>query len=293
MLSPSCATDDREPSETPAASWSLASAILAAGLTAALACAPPLEPRVITLPDPGAVPAAHITDIRDYRRAAETIAALLEREVGVPRFPVALRFFPTPEAFEQMLLQVGYDPKLARETAREMRAVGGYRGVLLNESKLVTLSWADRVALLAHELTHSLQYELGGGKRGASDQWLREGFADWTAMRVAERLGVLRRGELRRQRIEAFRSSGERIWPLAEMVTFPQWVALSARSDGESYLQAFFAVDFLVERYGVPAILDYFSRFARSDDRLGNFRATFGEELAAFEKALAARLRRL
>jgi hypothetical protein len=165
--------------------------------------------------------------------------------------------------------------------------------VLLNESKLVTLSWADRVALLAHELTHSLQYELGGGKRGASDQWLREGFADWTAMRVVERLGVLRRGELRRQRIEAFRSGGERIWPLAEMVTFPQWVALSARSDGESYLQAFFAVDFLVERHGVPAILDYFSRFARSDDRLGNFRATFGEELASFEKALAARLRRL
>jgi hypothetical protein len=190
------------------------------------------------------------------------------------------------------LLEVGFDPKLARDTARNLRAVGGYRGVLLNDSKLVSLSWPDRVALLAHEMTHSVQYELGGGRRGTSDQWLREGFADWVSLRLIERLGGAARGELRWQRIAEFRESG-RTWPLAEMVTFPQWVALSVRSDGASYVQAYLAADFLIERNGIQTVNGYFARFAESEDRLGNFRAVFGQELPAFEKMLIARLRRL
>jgi len=267
--------------------------VVLATVAVAVSCAPPLEPRVITVPQPGVEPAGYINDIDDYDVAAATIARLVAEEVGTAPFPVAFRFFPTSQAFEAMLLQVGYDAQLARETAQEMRAVGGYRAVLLNESKLVALSWPDRVALLAHEMTHSLQYELGGGRRGASDQWLREGFADWVSIRVLERLRVQPRGDLRRRRIEQFRDGGSRTSPLSDMVTFPQWVALSVRSDGSSYLQAFLAVDFLIERHGMRAIVDYFSRFARSDDRPGNFRATFGEDLDAFEKALASRLRRL
>jgi hypothetical protein len=51
-------------------------------------------------------------------------------------------------------------------------------------------------------------------------------------------------------------------------------------------------VDFLLERHGVPAMLDYFRRFAASDDRAANFRAAFGEDLETFEAALSARLRR-
>ena len=77
------------------------------------------------------------------------------------------------------------------------------------------------------------------------------------------------------------------------MVTFPQWVALSVRSDGESYLQAYLAADFLIERHGLPTVISYFARFVNSEDRLENFRGAFGLELAAFEKALIARLRRL
>lgn len=259
----------------------------------ALSCAAPLEPRIVTVPQADVRPARHISDISDYDLAATTIARLVEQEVGIGQIPVAFRFFPTPQAFEAVLLQAGYDAQLARETAQEMRAVAGHRAVLLNESKLVTLSWPDRVALLAHEFTHSLQYELGGGRRGGSDQWLREGFADWVSIRVIERLRAVRRGDLRRQRIEEFREAGSRISPLSQMVTFRQWVALSARTEGSSYLQAFLAVDFLIERHGMRAIVDYFSRFARSDDRLANFRATFGEDLAAFEKVLTSRLRRL
>jgi hypothetical protein len=41
--------------------------------------------------------------------------------------------------------------------------------------------------LLAHELTHTVQYELGGGHRGTSDQWLREGFAGVRRATIVDR----------------------------------------------------------------------------------------------------------
>jgi hypothetical protein len=40
----------------------------------------------------------------------------------------------------------------------------------------------------------------------------------------------------------------------------------------------------------MPAVIDYFKRFASSDDRVANFRAAFGEDLESFEKTLSGRL---
>ena len=213
-----------------------------------------------------------------------------EEETRTPRFPVAFRFFPDRAHLEAALVGAGYDPALAASTAEEMAAVGGHRQVLLNEQSLAALPWPGRVALLAHELAHGLQYELGGGRRGSSDQWLREGFADWVAMRVLDRLRVLSEGEFRRQRVEQFRRGPARVAGLSGMATFSEWVRLTARTRGAVYHQAFLAADFTIERHGLPAVIDYFSRFARSDDPLENFRAAFGESRAGFESALAIRL---
>jgi hypothetical protein len=78
------------------------------------------------------------------------------------------------------------------------------------------------------------------------------------------------------------------------MVTFEAWMAaLSTRADAPPVLaKAFFAVDLLVERHGADRIIDYFRRFAGSDDRLGHFTTAFGEPLSAFERALDERLAR-
>ena len=65
-----------------------------------------------------------------------------------------------------------------------------------------------------------------------------------------------------------------------------------ARPPRDCRAQAFLAVDFIIERHGLPAVIDYFSRFGGSADPLANFSAAFGESRAAFEAALAARLRR-
>jgi hypothetical protein len=249
------------------------------------------EPLLITVPQPGLRPVSHLDSILDYRTAAATVVSIFERDLGFTPFPVTFRFFPDRDAFEKALLDVGYDAGLARRTASAMTAVGGYRGVLLNDTSFSSLPWIGRIAMLAHELGHSLQYELGGGQRGTSDQWLREGFAEWVSIRVLERLDAASMIEIRRQRLRQLQAAGRsKVPPLASLITFPQWVEVSARSDGTTYFLSFLAVDFLLERHGVPAVVAYFKRFSSSQDRVANFRAAFGEDLDRFEAALAVRL---
>jgi hypothetical protein len=264
-------------------------AMLAAAFTAA--CAASHEPQLVSLPQPGFHPVSRLGQIADYRTAAATVVSISERHLGFPSFPIAFRFYPTEKAFEQALLESGYDAALARSTARTMIAVGGHRGVLLNEGRLSRMDWVDRVALLAHETTHSFQYELGGGRRGTSDQWLREGFADWISVQVLERLADVSMSSIRHARERDVRSAGRSKVPqLSELVTFRQWIGAGERHGATIYALAFVAVDVLMERHGVAAFIDYFTRFATSRDRVANFRAAFGEDLESFERAVTARV---
>lgn len=270
----------------PTAVWPLALALAAA-------CATSDAPRLVVLPAPGVRPAARVDDASDYRTAAATISHLFERRFGFEPFPVTLAFYPTASAFEKALLEVGYDGDLARSTADVMTAVGGHRGVLLNGAKFATMPARERMAMLAHELGHCVQYELGGGKRGASDQWLREGFADWLAIRVLEDLDAASLADIRRDRRRLIRSAGRsRVPRLAQLATFPAWVRAGERHGETLYALAFLAADALLERHGMPAVIGYFRRFAASDDRAGNFRAAFGRDLDEFEKTFFAALSR-
>ena len=266
---------------------------IAAGVALAALCTSctPSAPWSVALPDPTVRPASSIDAISSYERAAVTVASIFEQDLEFPSFPVTLHFFPGRGPFEAALLESGYDADLARDTAGSMAAIGGHRQVLLNESTLVALTWPARVGMLAHELTHSLQYEWGGGVRGASDQWLREGFAEWVTARVLERLGAITLEQVRRQKRDDFRRVDRaRVPRLEVMATFPEWVAINQELNAAPYAYAFLAADFLVERYGLPAVIRYFELFARSGDRARNFRAAFGENVSSFEDALLEHL---
>jgi hypothetical protein len=154
------------------------------------------------------------------------------------------------------------------------------------------MPWPAKIALLAHELGHSLQYELGGGKRGTSDQWLREGFADWLAIQMLERLDAASMVEARRVRQRELRAAGSDAPGLGDLVTFPQWVTAGARQGPAAYALSFLAVDFLLARHGVDPVVEYFRLFAVSSDRTGNFKKAFGEDFNRFHADLAASLQR-
>jgi nucleotide-binding universal stress UspA family protein len=251
-------------------------------------CAVATWPQVIAVGDLRAQPLARGDWIETYEDAIVSIAAIMTRDLGLPDLQASLYLHRDREAFRAALEADGYDPAFARDTAAALTAVSGFRRVIVNENGLRDVGWHYRVGVLAHELTHTLQYEFSGGSRGTSEQWLREGFAEWVEVEVLVALGFTTRRQARTIAVNQLRDAGAPP-PLSRMVTFPDWVALAQRGGQEPiYAQALLAAELLLDRHGVPAAIEYFTLFASSDDRLANFRQAFGEELSDFDRAFAA-----
>ncbi len=233
-----------------------------------------------------------ITGTSDYDGILAGASSVLREQFALPVSQVKFFLYPDRKAFESHLVNVvRFDPVYAREVAGWAVAVGTPDMVLANEEALERIPRSERIRVLAHELVHTVQYGLAGGRRGTSDQWLREGFADWIAYRVLEslepgNLSVRRALLLARSKGSARRLSCA---PLSDMVTLEDFMKSRSRLGGsQTYCQCFLAVDQLISRHGVGAVIDYFSLFKKSDDRLRNFRAAFGEEFPVFEKEYVA-----
>ena len=242
----------------------------------------------ITIVAPGATP----TDTRtaSYEATLTAVVNALEQEIGLPRVEVPLVLFPTRLAFEQGLLDIGYPKELAK-SASSFNAIGGARAVLVNASIVNRLTRTQRHRLIAHEVVHSVQYRLGGGTRGASEQWLREGFAEWVACRVTANLGLESFDSLRDDLLEQLGAPqvGLRPAPFDKLATFPQWVEAQGRYDTPLYAQAFIAAELLVEKQGVPAMIRYFGYFKGTQDYERAFADAFGLDRPSFERLFMRR----
>jgi hypothetical protein len=249
----------------------------------------------MTLGEVRAPTVVHGPWIDSYDVALVSIAAMMQDDLGLPEVRASLHFYRDREAFRVALEGSGYSAEAATLTARTLAAVGGFRRVLINESELDDAPWPIRIALIAHELTHTVQYEWSGGTRGTSDQWLREGFAEWVEVQALTRLGFTTPARARATVIDRIRDAGgsKALPPLSKMVTFGDWVLLAQRFDQEAfYGHAWLATELLIQRHGVGKVMSYFALFAGSDDRLANFRRAFREDLPQFEAAALAALNR-
>jgi hypothetical protein len=268
------------------------SRLIAVTLSASLAACATARggPWVLDSPSLASRPVARAEWVASWPQALASVLDVFVTRLALPRLEVRLVFLPDDATFEALLREIGYDPELARSTAATMTGIGGHRRVLLNEARMADDGWPARVGLIAHELAHVLQYELGGGVRGASDQWLREGFADWVELQVLAAMGVVEVGPVRAELVR--RTRGAHVPPLSRLATFPDWVAANERSRRvDLYGAAQLAVDLLIERHGVDAVLGYFRRFADSQQRDAHFTAAFGQTLAAFDDDFRRSLR--
>jgi hypothetical protein len=275
------------------------------------ACATaPREPWVLSSDGLRAPLHRDVGRISTYPEALATTLDIMQRDLGLPTVQVKLVFLPDARRLRDLLVRIGYPPTLAREAAREMAAIGGHRIVLINQARLESQGWPARLALLAHELGHVLQYELAGGKRGTSAQWLREGLSDWLGLRVMETLDRAERGKAWSRALARVRSpdraqvmtlggpgslpewvervpSRVRLPSLSALGSFPDWVQqLRGEAGGALYEYAFVAVSTLVEERGLPAVLHYFALFAEREDPAANFLEAFGQTEAQFEDRL-------
>ena len=223
-----------------------------------------------------------------YPAALAAVLDAFEQALGLPRADVRLVLFSDRRSFEQGLLSAGYPSGLAR-SASSFAAIGGARVVLVNAGVVNRFNRAGRVQLVAHELVHSLQYQFSGGTRGASEQWLREGFAEWVSYRVTEHLGLVPFDSLRKELLGPLSRVRFGPVPLDELVTFPQWVEAQGRYESPLYAQAFVAAELIIEMRGVPAIIGYFERFKTTTAHERAFADAFGMERAAFDHLFARR----
>jgi hypothetical protein len=279
--------------------------MLAVFATLALgACATaPREPWVLSSDGLRAPVQRDVGRISTYPEALATTLDVMQRDLGLPTVPVRLVFLPDARRLRELLVRIGYPPELAREAA----AIGGHRIVLINQARLESQGWPARLALLAHELGHVLQYELAGGKRGTSAQWVREGLSDWLGLRVMETLDQAERGKAWSQALSRVRGLGRaqvvtlggpgsppewvervpsrvRLPSLGALGSFPDWIQqLRGEAGGALYEYAFVAVSTLVEERGLPAVLRYFTLFAEREDPGANFLEAFGQTEAQFE----------
>jgi hypothetical protein len=260
------------------------------------ACAPATSgPAVLSIPEVRASPVRSGELITGYDLAVVSIAAIMERDLGLPSVQASLYFYPDRAAFGAALEEQGYTPEFARDAVSTLSGIGGFRRVLLNDSSLRWLEWPYRIGLLAHELTHTVQYEFSGGRRSTSEQWLREGFAEWVEVSVMEALGLTTWDHARTITVQRVRDAARRgpLPTFPEMVTYPDWVSVILKGSEEAvYAHALLAVDLLISRHGRGAAIDYFRLFAGSEDRLANFRSAFGEDLSSFDRVFREHLAR-
>jgi len=248
-----------------------------------------IQPVPVSLTDGGLqVPPA-------YRADVEEIVTVMRAQLALP-VPerVSVYVYDSRTAFREGLLDEGYvAPDRVNEIASFAAGLARPGRVLLHaRATRGRLEWRR---LIAHELTHVVQFELAGGD-GRADQWLAEGLAERLAFDVLERLGVDSVADRRERALAGARkhpgfTSGR--LDLAALGS-PREFTLRHQRDGslETYQLSFLMADYLVKRDGMPVVLDYF-RTCRLTDRESAFARTFGQPIQQFEREVLAYLRGL
>lgn len=252
----------------------------------------------------------------DYPEALAAIASVMASDLNLPVVEASVTFYPSQVSYEggavaeserdlePLRKQLGARAELlkeedvvfaARRSAVSSVAVGLHRRVLVNEWQFAKLPWWERMRLLAHELTHTVQRAWVEGRLTDWDRWLSEGFAEWVGYQVLDRLGAQTLAKSRQGSVEAVKARVDQTFPtLTQLVTGEEWITwLRTLGHAATYGQAFLAVDLLVEYKGLPAVVQYFRLFEEPNNRERNFATAFGEPVTKFEDKFTAHLRTL
>lgn len=275
-------------------------------------------PRVIQIPTVLESVRPQVNRTSDYPEALAAIVSVMVRELKLPAVDGTVTFYPTSIALESALVaeyQKEFDqaekqlsPKAreifratkeenialaARQRATTAVAVGMHKRILVNELVLAKYPWSERVRVLAHELTHTVQKALVNGRLITADLWLVEGFADWVAYKVLEVLDIEKFGKSREHSVDvvAQARSYQTFPALTQLATGTEWQTWARTLGREAtYGQALLAVDFLIGQKGFRAVIEYFRLFGKLNNRERNFMTVFGEPVSTFSDRFSKHL---
>ena len=225
-------------------------------------------------------------------REIRHIVDVLTTDLGLP-LPASTRVhvYSTREAFRRGLVQ---DAALGEDGADELAAFA--IGIARPGRALLNGRMADGgrewLRLVAHELTHVAQFELAGGE-GRAEQWLAEGMAEHVAFQVLERLGAGSLASHRRVALTRVPQQSAFAHGRLDLRTLgsPRDFTLRHQREGsvETYHLTFLLADYLIERHGFGAMLEYFGRLKRESSATA-FRSAFSYSIAVFESEALAHL---
>ena len=271
-------------------------------------------PRVVPIPTVFEPVSSTISRTADYPETLAAIVSVMARDLNLPMADGTVTFYPNSMVLEAALVvefekdseevekQFGPTARehfreiialTARQRATTAVAVGMHKRVLVNELVLVRYAWSERIRVLAHELTHTVQRALVDGRLISADLWLVEGSAEWVAYKVLDVLDIEAFVKGREHVVDvATKARQYQTFPrLTQLVTGTEWQTWSRSLGREAtYNQAFLAVDFLIEQKGLPAIVEYFRLFGKLNNRERNFTTAFGEPLSTFEEKFSRQL---
>ena len=170
-------------------------------------------------------------------------------------------------------------PRIHLDLSRTSGPLGEADGrnitLLLGNRSWPRLTRVDKIAVVAHEIFHLMQFTLGGG--GSSPVlWLIEGAAEYASQMSVIEAGLRAKADFQEAAIRAVARTPQP--PLAVAGRSPQ---------ATEYALGALAADQLVGDNGVPALGDYYRRLA-DQSPLAAFEAAFGETRGAFETRFEA-----
>jgi hypothetical protein len=255
---------------------------------------------------------------KDYATALAAIMLVMVRDFGLPQIDGGSVFiYPSQTSFEAgVVLHLSTDterrhkqlgPKAkpldeaavvssATITAVGSNAVGMYKKVLINDWRIAKYSRLEWVRVLAHELTHTAEYELFDGRIGSPDAWLLEGFAEWIGYKVVESFGAQDFAVSRKVALDLIvtATSYQTFPALGQVARIPDWITWTRTLGRPStYSQAFIAVDYLIQERGLRAVVEYFTLYKKLNNRERNFVTAFGESVSTFDGRFSEHLKGL
>jgi len=281
--------------------WFVAAALLFNGCAA--------EPRVIPIPAPPETAVRSVDWLdENYPQLLVAIVSVMVREMNFPLINGIVTIYPNYQTFEAGLA-IQFEANMrrseertgkrqpdavrqeniesaARQRAATATAVAIGNNVVVNAIAFRRYKWSERVRVLAHELTHVLQYDLSDHRPAGWEHWMIEGFADWTAYKVLDQLGIENFSKSRQDIIDTIIAGHARnalpslsqLYSTADIITWTRTLGRYA-----AYGQGMIATDLLIKEKGLQSVLDYFRKFAKINNRQRNFNEAFRETLAQFD----------
>jgi hypothetical protein len=280
-----------------------------------------LAPRVVQIPTVLEPVRPAVSGTADYPQTLAAIVSVMVGDLKLPPADGTVNFYPNSIVLESALIaeyekdleqlerQLGPKEKerfqatktetialAARQSATTAVAIGMYKRVLVNEVIFIRYPWSERIRVLAHELTHTVEKGIVDGPLMSADLWLVEGFAEWVAYKVLDALDIESFAKGRERTIDvAAKARQYQTFPLlTQLVTWAEWQTWARILGREAtYGQSLLAVDFLIDQKSLPAVVEYFRLFGKLNNRERNFVTAFGEPVAKFEGEFSQHLQTL